>query len=143
MAIYPGAMPAGPGLVARPVCFSATTASAADAAITALGTALGTVYGAIGGLFIGLLVSLLTGPEVLTKAAGMAIGVVVGALLGTVAGLAFIRRQISAGTCSCPAGAKAFCLFFYFQMVGGAAIPVPFPPTAAPAACTLVPAGCP
>jgi len=145
MATYPGTMPAGPGIVTKPICFSAGTASAIGGALRALGAFLGATFGALAGLLIGLIVSLLAGPEGVPQAAGMAIGAVIGALLGSAAGYLFMKAQIAGGACACPPGSEAFCLNFYFQIIPGTTtvIPLPWPPTAAPAACTLVPAGCP
>lgn len=143
MGTYAGALPAGPGTFPLAVCFSAGTANAMDKAITLLTGFMGIAYGAVIGLVLGLIVSLVTGPELLSKAVGMGVGAALGAVIGGVAGAVFMARQIAAGACPCPPGARAFCLNFWFVVsAGGTAVPLPIPPTAAPAACALVPAAC-
>lgn len=121
MGIYTGPAPAGGWQVAA-VCFSGTAAKVARIVLPIGLTVLGGVIGA----GLGFLASFITGPEVISKV----LGAFVGAVLGAVAGLIVSITEIRRGACPCPAGSEAFCICFP-------------PPKGCPAACTLVPPGCP
>jgi hypothetical protein len=75
----------------------------------------GGIIGAIVGAAGGFIASLLTGPEIVSKPIGMLIGAIIGAGLGA----GYASAVVSAGGCTCPAGAQAFCISFFVFVIPG------------------------
>jgi hypothetical protein len=138
MAVYTGAMPAGPGLVYMPVCFTGVEAMLFRYLLPYFNVVGQAAFGAA----CGVIASLIFGPEVLPQLLGLAIGAISGAIIG--GGLTI--WTLATGNCTCPPGADGLCIDLVFLRVPGVAAPVPVWPMVLPnsAACpVLVPPGCP